>query len=63
MSDRVTAAIALLLCLPLLVGIAVLIRLRSRGPVFFRQVRVGRDGCRFELLRFRSMRPARGGPP
>jgi exopolysaccharide biosynthesis polyprenyl glycosylphosphotransferase len=61
--DRVAAAIALLLLAPLLVGIALLIRLESPGPVFFRQVRVGRDGCRFELLKFRSMRPAREGPP
>lgn len=36
--------------------IAVLIRLDSPGPVFFRQLRVGRDGHEFQILKFRTMR-------
>jgi exopolysaccharide biosynthesis polyprenyl glycosylphosphotransferase len=40
---------------PLLAMIAVAIRLESRGPVFFRQVRVGRDGEHFKIFKFRSM--------
>jgi lipopolysaccharide/colanic/teichoic acid biosynthesis glycosyltransferase len=42
---------------PILAVIALAIRLDSRGPVFFRQTRVGRDGQRFEMIKFRSMVP------
>jgi len=35
--------------------VAVLIRIDSKGPIFFRQTRVGQDGVEFELLKFRSM--------
>jgi lipopolysaccharide/colanic/teichoic acid biosynthesis glycosyltransferase len=38
-----------------MLAIAVAVRLDSRGPVFFRQTRVGKDGKRFEMLKFRSM--------
>ncbi len=38
-----------------MIGVAIAIKLDSRGPVFFRQERVGRDGQRFKLLKFRSM--------
>ncbi|MGH9398241.1 MAG: TIGR03013 family XrtA/PEP-CTERM system glycosyltransferase [Terriglobia bacterium] len=48
--------VALVLCLPLLIVIAVAIRLDSRGPVFFHQERVGKDGKIFRLSKFRSMR-------
>ena len=40
-----------------MVAIAVAIKLDSRGPVFFRQLRVGRHGERFEMLKFRTMVP------
>jgi lipopolysaccharide/colanic/teichoic acid biosynthesis glycosyltransferase len=40
--------------------IAVAIKLDSPGPVLFRQPRAGRGGRRFELLKFRTMRPASG---
>jgi lipopolysaccharide/colanic/teichoic acid biosynthesis glycosyltransferase len=45
-----------LLCLaPLLLLIAVAIKVGSRGPVLFRQRRIGRDGEPFEMLKFRTM--------
>ena len=44
-----------ILLLPLLIGIAVGIKLTSRGPVLFRQVRVGRDGQLIEMVKFRTM--------
>jgi exopolysaccharide biosynthesis polyprenyl glycosylphosphotransferase len=53
--DVVVAATALALLAPLIGLIAVLIKLGSRGPVLFRQRRIGRHGQHFELLKFRSM--------
>jgi exopolysaccharide biosynthesis polyprenyl glycosylphosphotransferase len=53
--DVVVAGLALLLTLPIMVFAAVAIKLDSRGPVLFRQVRVGKDGELFEMLKFRSM--------
>src|SRR5256885_7232651 len=49
---------SLLILIPLGVIIAIValcIRLDSKGPVFFRQKRVGRNGVEFEMLKFRSM--------
>ena len=46
---------ALALCLPVLIAIAVAIRLTSRGPILFRQVRLGQYGKKFTFLKFRSM--------
>ncbi len=54
--DRVTACLLLVACAPLLLALAVAIRLSSPGPALFRQPRVGRDGRVFELFKFRSMR-------
>jgi exopolysaccharide biosynthesis polyprenyl glycosylphosphotransferase len=53
--DRVSATLGLLLLSPLLVGIALAVTVTSRGPVLFRQERVGRDGRTFSMLKFRSM--------
>jgi exopolysaccharide biosynthesis polyprenyl glycosylphosphotransferase len=53
--DMFVAGTVLFLLSPLLVGIAVAIRLDSRGPVFFRQRRVGLNGRQFTMLKFRSM--------
>ena len=58
--DFTVALLALLLLAPLLLLAAVLVRLSSRGPVFFRQQRLGRHGREFTLYKFRSMTPAGG---
>jgi exopolysaccharide biosynthesis polyprenyl glycosylphosphotransferase len=55
--DLFGASLGLLAVSPLLVVIAVAIKLDGRGPVFFRQQRVGRHGKRFEMLKFRTMVP------
>ncbi len=53
--DVLGAGLALLVCAPLLAILAVLIKLGSPGPVFFRQPRVGRDGEVFEMIKLRTM--------
>jgi lipopolysaccharide/colanic/teichoic acid biosynthesis glycosyltransferase len=55
--DVVMAAALLVVTAPLLAVAAVAIRLESRGPVFYRQRRVGRHGDPFELLKLRTMVP------
>ncbi len=54
--DLVTASIITALVLPVLALCAVAVKLTSRGPVFFRQVRIGVGGKPFEILKFRTMR-------
>ena len=53
--DLLFALTALLALLPLLLAIALAIKLDSRGPVFFRQRRLGRDLRRFPVMKFRTM--------
>jgi lipopolysaccharide/colanic/teichoic acid biosynthesis glycosyltransferase len=53
--DIVGSAVALVICTPLFVIIALAIKASSKGPVFFRQQRVGQYGKRFTFLKFRSM--------
>lgn len=53
--DMVASGGLLLLLSPLMLIIALLIRLESPGPVFFRQERIGEHGRRFKMLKFRSM--------
>jgi lipopolysaccharide/colanic/teichoic acid biosynthesis glycosyltransferase len=55
--DVVIAGALLILAAPLLALAALAIRLESRGPVFYRQLRVGRDGQPFELWKLRTMVP------
>ncbi|WP_119354819.1 TIGR03013 family XrtA/PEP-CTERM system glycosyltransferase [Azohydromonas sediminis] len=54
--DVVCALVLLSLALPVMVVTAIAIKLESRGPVFYRQVRVGYNGKPFEVIKFRSMR-------
>lgn len=53
--DVVLAAVLLVVFLPLLLGIALAIKLDSKGPVFFVQWRIGLNGRRFRFPKFRSM--------
>jgi exopolysaccharide biosynthesis polyprenyl glycosylphosphotransferase len=56
--DRGFAAVALVVLSPLMLAIALMVRLSSRGPILFRQRRVGWDGQEFNLHKFRTMREA-----
>lgn len=68
---RIVALVAMVVLLPVLIGLAAAVVLTSRGPVLFRQRRVGEGGEVFEMLKFRSMRtgdaagfvPAAGAAP
>ena len=53
--DRALAFTALLLLSPLMLVISISIKLTSRGPVFFRQIRVGQGGREFNVYKYRSM--------
>jgi exopolysaccharide biosynthesis polyprenyl glycosylphosphotransferase len=53
--DRVVAGLALLLLSPLFLALVAAIRLHDRGPAFFIQTRVGKDGHTFRLFKFRTM--------
>jgi len=53
--DRMAAGFGLLVLGPVLAGIAGVIWMHDRGPVFYRQTRVGRDGTLFTMIKFRSM--------
>jgi lipopolysaccharide/colanic/teichoic acid biosynthesis glycosyltransferase len=55
--DLLLASLLLALASPLLAVAALLVRIESRGPVFYRQRRVGRDGRPFELVKLRTMVP------
>lgn len=54
--DLVSASLGLLLLSPLFLLLALLIKMTSRGPVFYVQPRVSLDGQEFKMLKFRSMR-------
>ncbi len=54
--DIVASGCGLLVLLPLFLVIAIWIKLDSKGPVFYRQVRVGRHNKDFRIIKFRSMR-------
>jgi len=59
--DIVIATGALLLLSPLLLAVALWVKLDSPGPVFFRQERVGRHGVHFRIHKFRTMRHGAAG--
>lgn len=53
--DLVVTSLALVTISPIWLLIALAIRIEDRGPIFFRQIRIGRGGRRFVMLKFRSM--------
>jgi exopolysaccharide biosynthesis polyprenyl glycosylphosphotransferase len=59
--DIVGATVGLLIMAPILVGIGLAITISSGGPILFRQVRVGKQGRPFTLLKFRTMIPGAEG--
>lgn len=63
--DLLLSGIGLTLAAPIFAAVALAIKLEDRGPVFYTQERVGRNGARFKLMKFRSMVPdaeAKTGP-
>lgn len=60
--DLLSAIVLLVLFLPLMLVVAVAVRLSSRGPVFFHQRRPGRNGREFSILKFRTMVDSRRSP-
>lgn len=54
--DVIGAGVAFILVAPIFAVVAAAIKLDSKGPVFYRQKRVGRDGETFEMIKFRTMR-------
>ena len=62
LADIVLSSVGLVVLSPLFLVLAARIRLEDGSPVFFRQSRVGRNGRRFNLWKFRSMRKTIDGP-
>ena len=54
--DRLLALLAIIVLSPLFVLLAIVIKLDSSGPVFFKQRRIGKNKTIFQLLKFRTMR-------
>jgi lipopolysaccharide/colanic/teichoic acid biosynthesis glycosyltransferase len=55
--DLIIASLLLILCSPIFLLLAILTKLDSAGPVFFRQIRLGKEGRPFEMIKFRTMYP------
>lgn len=55
-TDFIVSAIIAILVLPIILIFGLIVRLESRGPIFFRQERIGKNGRIFTLFKLRSMR-------
>ncbi|AKF07084.1 undecaprenyl-phosphate glucose phosphotransferase [Sandaracinus amylolyticus] len=62
LEDVVLGTMALLVASPVMIVVSVIIKLTSKGPIFFKQRRYGLNGEVIEVLKFRSMRVAEDGP-
>ncbi len=54
-ADIILSVIAIVFCLPLFLVISLLIKTDSKGPIFYRQERIGHKGIPFKIIKFRSM--------
>ncbi len=54
--DIIGSSVALVIFSPVMIAVAITIRFTSRGPIFYKPQRVGRDGKLFKMIKFRSMR-------
>ncbi|MBF0504431.1 MAG: exopolysaccharide biosynthesis polyprenyl glycosylphosphotransferase [Candidatus Omnitrophica bacterium] len=54
--DIITSIIAIIILSPLCLMVAILIKLTSKGPIFYTQIRSGKDGKDFEIYKFRTMK-------
>ncbi|BEO99747.1 sugar transferase [Fusobacterium polymorphum] len=54
--DIILSLLGLIILLPFMLIIAILIKLDSKGPIFFKQVRVTKNGREFEIFKYRTMR-------
>lgn len=61
--DIIGSAVVLIVGLPVLLIVAIAVRVSSRGPIFLRQVRVGRDGRKFKMWKFRTLTVSESVPP
>jgi putative colanic acid biosynthesis UDP-glucose lipid carrier transferase len=59
--DLMIAVPMALFCAPLLLALALIVRLDSKGPALFRQTRLGRNGKAFDIFKFRTMRVMENG--
>lgn len=59
--DIIISLLALLLLWPLFIVIAILIKIDDKGPVFYKQIRTGKDGINFEMFKFRTMKECKRG--
>lgn len=53
--DIIISSIGLIICLPIFIIIALLIKIDSKGPVFFKHKRIGKHGKKLEIYKFRTM--------
>ena len=54
--DLIVSSVAILLLSPIFIAVGIAIKLDSKGPILFRQTRIGRDNAMFRVMKFRSMR-------
>lgn len=59
--DKIVVFVGLIMISPLLIFISVIIKITSKGPILYGQERITKDGQKFNMLKFRSMRPAKEG--